>query len=117
MVTVSGNTLTHSNESDTITAIGATATSSSAGTEQFGINLKDNSAPNVGANPSSGSGAAYGEYATVDDFAFNSGDTIASSSGTSDTTTFTISYIGNITDTTEPGDYSTTLTLIATGTY
>ena len=116
-VTIAGNTLTHSNTSDTIDAIGATAASSSIGTEQFGINLRNNSTPNVGAEPVGGSGSAYGQYAIADNFAFNSGDIIASSSSFTYPTTFTISYLGNVGIDTEGGWYTTVLTLIATGRY
>jgi len=114
VVDVSGNTLTSG--SDTIDAM-TSAAASSPGTEQFGINLKDNSAPDVGAEPSGGSGAAASGYDTANNFKFISGNTIASCSGASDTTTFTISYIANISAVTEAGDYTTTLTLIATGKY
>lgn len=113
-VTYSGTTLTHSNASDTITALSSGGTSST-NTEQFGINLKDNSSPDVGAEASGGSGAAASGYATVNNFRFVSGETIASASGPSATTTFTISFLANIGAQTEAGAYSTTLTLIATG--
>lgn len=111
---ISGSTLTNG-DSDTITAIGATKAASSTNTEQFGLNLKDNTTPNIGSEASGGSGAAAGQYATVDQFAFQSGDTIASASVSSTTTTFTISFIANITGATEPGTYTSNLTLIATG--
>lgn len=111
---ISGTTLTNA-ASDTITAIGGTKAASSIGSEQFGLNLKDNATPNVGAEPSGGSGAAAGEYATADSFAFLTGDTIASCAGPSDTTTFTISAIANIDGATESGTYTTTLTLVTTG--
>ena len=115
-VTVAGNTLTHSNASDTISAMG-TAALSSIGTEQFGINLKDNSNPDVGAEAVGGSGQAATGYDTADNFKFVSGDTIASASSFTYPTTFTISYWGNANITTESGWYTTVLTLIATGRY
>jgi len=111
---ISGSTLTNG-DSDTITAIGGSKTTSSTDSEQFGLNLKDNATPDVGSEASGGSGAAAGEYATADSFAFQSGDTIASASGPSNTTTFTASFIANIAGATESGAYATTLTLIATG--
>ena len=118
-VTIAGNTLTHSNASDKINAMGSAALSS-IGTEQFGINLKDNSppdAPDVGAEPSGGSGSAATGYDTANNFKFVSGDTIASASGFTYPTTFTISYLGNVAIDTEGGWYTTVLTLIATGRY
>jgi len=116
IVTISGNTLTYG--SNDIDAIGGTAAFSSLGNEQLGINLVYNSDPEVGANPSGGSGQAYGQYAFQNKFAFQSGDTIADcSTSCSDTTTFNISYLGNISNSTVAGGYSTVLTLIATGTF
>ncbi len=117
VVTIAGDTLTHSNGIETIEAMGATADSSSIGTEQFGINLKDNSNPDVGAEPDGGSGSPYGQYAIKDKFAFHSGDIIASASSFTYPTIFTISYLGNVAIDTEAGWYTTVLTLIATGRY
>jgi hypothetical protein len=116
-VTITGNTLTHANETDDINAIAPSAASYSIGTEQFGINLMDNSSPDVGANASGGSGQASSGYNTENLFKFVSGDTIASSSGFTYTTTFTISCLGSISTETGAGDYSTNLTLIATGSF
>ncbi|HDL74815.1 MAG TPA: hypothetical protein ENH06_00295 [bacterium] len=115
-VTISGSTLTSNSGLADIDAL-ATPTASSAGTEQFGINLVDNASPNIGANSSGGTGQAASGYNTADNFKFVSGDTIANSSSFTDTTTFTISYIGNISTSTVAGDYETTLTLIASGTF
>ncbi|TSC92742.1 MAG: hypothetical protein CEN91_371 [Candidatus Berkelbacteria bacterium Licking1014_85] len=114
---IAGNTLT-SGASDTITAIGGTAATSSIGNEQFGINLKDNATPNVGANPSGGSGAAMTNYDTADNFAYNTaGASIANVAGPSATTTFTVSMIANIAAQTEAGAYSTTVTYNITSNY
>jgi len=115
-VTISGNTLTHSNETDIIDAM-TDPTSSNPGNEQFGINLVDNSDPDVGANPSGGSGQVGPGYNTANNFKFVSGNTIAFASAYSAITTFTISYIANIAPTTDAGTYSTTITLVATGTF
>jgi hypothetical protein len=115
-VTIAGNTLTHSNGSDTINAMGAAA-QSSIGSEQFGINLKDNSNPDVGAEPVGGSGQAASGYDTANNFKFVSGDIIASSSSFTYPTTFTISYLGNVGIDTLGGWYTTVLTLVATGRY
>ncbi len=116
VVTYSGSTLTSSG--NTITAM-STAAASSVGTEQFGINAKDNATPNVGAECSGTSpvAAAATGYSTVDNFKFVSGETIVSSSGSINDTTCTISYIANIAAPTEAGSYTTTLTYIATGTF
>ena len=110
----SAGTLTSSTDAgDTITAIGQTAAASSASNEQFGINLKDNATPNVGAEASGGSGAAASNYATADSFAWDgtTGRTVASVAGPSATTTFTVSAMANIASTTEAGAYSLSLKL------
>jgi hypothetical protein len=50
----------------------STAVTPSAGTEQFGINLRGNTVPGVvGADAVGGSGAAYGQYAVINKFAWN----------------------------------------------
>lgn len=94
------------------------ATTSSQGTEQFGLNLKDNATPNVGAEASGGIGAAFAPYATADNFSFTTaGAEVASSTGSSALTTFTVSYIANITATTQAGLYTKTQTYNITATY
>lgn len=115
-VTYSGATLTSG--ANTITAM-STAAASSVGTEQFGINAKDNVTPNVGLECSGTTpiAAAATGYATVDSFKFVSGQTVVSSAGSINDTTCTISYIANISGITEAGSYSATLTYIATATF
>ena len=115
-VTYSGATLTSGG--NTITAM-STAAASSVGTEQFGINAKDNVTPNVGLECSGTPtiAAAATGYATVDNFKFVSGETVVSSAGSINDTTCTISYIANITAATEAGSYTTILTYIATGNF
>jgi len=105
IVYVLGATLTSGG--DTIDAIGGSATASSPGTEQFGIKV----------SASGGSGAAVAPYASAD-YAYNATSTqddIATSSVPSLTTTYSITYIANISAITQPGNYSTTLTYTATG--
>jgi len=116
VVTYSGTTLTSG--ANTITAM-STATASSVGTEQFGINAVANTTPAVGAACSGTptiATAATG-YAVADNFKFVSGETIVSSAGTINSTTCTISYITNITAPTAAGSYTTTLTYVATATF
>ncbi len=116
VLTYSGTTLTSG--SNTITAM-STAAASSVGTEQFGINAKDNVTPNVGAECSGTSpiAAAATGYSTIDSFKFVTGETIISSSAGINSTTCTISYIANIAGSTEAGSYTTTLTYTATATF
>lgn len=119
----SGYTLTYNGATlasgaNTIDAM-ATKAASSTGTEQFGINLKDNATPNTGAEPSGGSGTPASDYNTADQFRYiaNATTTLASASGATTTTTYTASYIVNVGQTTESGAYSTTITYIATGNF
>jgi len=115
VITVNGSTLTSG--ANTITALNS-QTASSQGTEQFGINLRDNATPNVGADVSgSGSGAVAGNYNTADQYRFVSGDTVASAAAATNSNTYTVSYIANIGSTTEPGSYATTLTYIMSATF
>lgn len=112
-ITVAGTTLTGPT---TLTAL-ATQTASSTGASQFGLNLKANTTPSVGSNPSGGSGAASANYGTADQYRFVTGDTVASAAGASAATTFTVSYIANATATTPAGQYQTVLTYICTPTF
>jgi hypothetical protein len=96
---------------------------SQAGQEQFGINLKNNSSPDIGAEAqqvpdgSFSSGAAATGYNTVDNFKYVSGNTIAQANENSGRTDYTISYIANISINTPGGSYSGNQTLVVTGTY
>ncbi|MDP3769982.1 MAG: hypothetical protein Q8R40_03550 [bacterium] len=120
VTTVAGATLTSG--SNTITACTTNCTNTGGagqGTEQFGINLKDNATPNVGLEVSGTSpiAAAAANYNTADSFRFVSGDTIASSASGINSSVFTVSYITNIAGATEAGSYTATLTYTATATF
>jgi len=87
------------------------------GTAGFGINLVDNAAPNVGTNPTGGSGTAQGTYANADLFTFVGSNTptlVAQSSVPTNSTAYTVSYVANIAALTAPGAYTTTFTYVAT---
>lgn len=94
-----------------INAIGGTATTSSLGSEQFGINL----------SASGGSGSVNSPYGTASNYAYNATSTtqddIASSIGPSATTTYSVTYLANIAAETPAGSYSTTLTYTTTGSF
>lgn len=105
-----------------------TQTASSAGTEQFGINLVANTtgcgAPaNYGAalvqQPDStfGFGQIASGYNTCGLYQYNNGDTIAYSNSSSGETDYTISYIFNISSVTPAGEYIFHHNLVATSTY
>ncbi len=93
------------------------------GTEQFGVNLRQNTSPMVGGeithspNSTFGFGAAATGYDTANNFRFNSGEVIAGSPKRSGTTNYTLSTIANITTTSKSGLYGGRLTLIVVPTF
>lgn len=89
------------------------AAAPSTGTEQFGMNLVDNSSPNIGSDPvrqpdnTFANGEAAPGYNSPNNFKYVVGDIIARS-GTGRAwgqTNFTISYIANISNITQAGVY------------
>ncbi len=114
-ITVAGTTLTSGgNDIDAL----ATQTGSSQGSEQFGLNLKDNATPNIGTEVSgAGTATATANYATVDQFRFVTGDIVASKNASDAHRLFTVSYIANVAGNTPAGSYTTNLTFVATATF
>lgn len=97
-----------------------TAALSQVGTEQFGINMVANTSPVVGANPDNGQfgfGTAATNYNTANKFRFVSGETVASAPKSSGATTYTISYLVNVSSLTPGGQYTSNQTVVVTGTY
>ncbi|MBI2285583.1 hypothetical protein HYU82_02060, partial [Candidatus Saccharibacteria bacterium] len=110
-----GTTMTSGN--NTIAAL-SSPTPSFPGNNQFGVNLRDNSIPNVGSDPfGSGSGTPTAGYNTVNQFKYVSGDAIAQSTLPSDYNRMTVSYIVNISSSQPPGVYASTFTYLATATF
>lgn len=112
-VTVQGATLTsQQNPANTITAIGASPAASATGTEQFGIYATKSGGVN---------GVIATPYATASSFGYNGTSAIAATfaSGTSatNTETYSLRYLANISPTTEAGTYSTNLTYVATANF
>ena len=111
-----------SNGSHTLNSLASNA-ASTPGTEQFGINLVDNTSPNIGSdpqqvpNPTFSYGEAGANYDTADSFRYVQGETIALAPKTSGQTDYTISYITNISNTTPGGSYTGSQVLVCTGTY
>lgn len=87
------------------------------GTNQFGLNVVENTAPAVGADPLGewANAVAAPDYSIPDHYKFVSGDTIAHSPNVSLMKVFTVSYIINADESLRPGVYSTTVTFIASG--
>ncbi len=85
-----------------------------AGTSQFGINLRANSSPSVGQDPSgTGSGTPTANYNIPNSYMFSDGDNIATSALPSDFNRMTVAYLVNVSGGQSPGIYSTTLTYMA----
>lgn len=145
VIRLKGDTLTSG--SDTITEIGATpATANTGGTEQFGLCSYRDTGTTAGltvdevyngataseaecatTTQTAGTGATGGTGTpTQAEFAFDNnatdgttslyGDTLATKTA-GDYSTGIIAFVGNISNTTEAGIYTTVLTFIATGTY
>lgn len=88
------------------------------GVGQFGINLTANQDPAIGENQQgNGSGTVTANYAQPNSFRFDPDDVIASSTGTSDYTLYTVSYIANVPADQAAGVYVSTLTYVATANF
>jgi hypothetical protein len=102
----------------------STPTPSNLGTEPFGINLRANTSPShFGADPvyvpdaTFSFGQVAANYNTPNVFMYANGDEIAYSNASTSATTFTISYIFNISNVTPGGTYTMDHVLVATATY
>jgi hypothetical protein len=113
-----------SGNSHTLAAM-TSAGSATAGTEQFGMNLRANTSPvNFGDDPSPqpdssfANGQAATGYDTPNQFKYNVGDIVAQSQTSGwGLTNYTISYIANIAPLTPAGNYSMIEDLVAVTTY
>jgi hypothetical protein len=109
-MTASGTTLTNaSNPTATITAIGAANTLVATGTEQFGIRI----------TASGGTGSVAAPYA-AGGFAFDTAafpDQIASATGATANTTYSLRYLGSIAANTDAGTYNAAITYVATANF
>ena len=100
---------------------------SSAGTEEFGINLKANTSPaTFGSDPSPqpdgtfATGIAAPGYDTANQYKYNTGDIIARTPAASSgwgLTNYTISYIANISVLTPAGSYTMVHDLVVVATF
>ncbi len=107
-----GNTMTSGNN---IIPSLATPLPSVIGSSQFGLNLRSNTAPAVGQEPFGvGTGLPILNYNFPNFYTYNDGDSIASSTLSSDYTRMTVSYLINAAGPQPAGIYSTTLTYLAT---
>jgi hypothetical protein len=112
-VTLQGDTLRNQNATTTFIApIGATASSSISGTNQFGINV-------VAAG---GTGAVVsGSYGVTNKFAYNASSTVADTLAfgpvPTTTTTLSLAYLANISAVQAAGLYSTSITYVGTANF
>ena len=114
-VSVLGTTLTSGN--NTIARL-ASQDQSRSGTAQFGINLRNNSSPNVGHNrEGSGTLTATSPYNSPNMFKFDPGEVISASATATEFNRMTVSYIINIKSGQALGVYSTTLTYLAVASF
>lgn len=102
----------------------AIPTASTSGTEQFGMNLVANTSPvTFGAGPSQspdntfGFGIVAANYNTPNLYAYTKGDTVAYSTSSTSSTSYTASYIFNVSNVTPGGIYELRHVLVATATY
>ncbi|HET7673575.1 MAG TPA: hypothetical protein VFK11_03635 [Candidatus Saccharimonadales bacterium] len=114
-VSVLGTTMTSGN--DEISRL-KTKTASRAGVQQFGINLRNNSNPDIGHNrEGSGTLTPTSAYNSPNLFRYNPGDVISTSSSATEFNRMTVSYIVNIAPDQPSGVYSTTLTYVAVASF
>jgi hypothetical protein len=114
-LSVLGTTMTSGNNA--IKAL-SSPTISIPGNSQFGINLRNNSSPNVGKNKSgAGTASATSGYSQVNRFKFQNGGVIAKATTSTNYNRFTVSYLANVPDGQAAGFYSTTLTYLAFATF
>lgn len=84
------------------------------GTGQFGLNLRANLSPAVGADPIGlGVATPTANYNTPNRFMFSNGDMLAQSTSPSDYNRMTVSYLVNVPGSQPSGVYSTTITFQA----
>jgi hypothetical protein len=110
-VTVQGQTLTSAqNSTYTVTALGGTNTTPSTNTEQFGLRMGVTSGTGSVSAPYSAAGFAYAATATTS-------SQVATGSGDSVTTVFSVRYVADIAGVTESGSYSSNLVYVATANF
>lgn len=112
IVQVTGTTLTAGN--NIIKAL-SNSDVSRPGTAQFGINLRSNTTPAVGSDPTGlGTGLPAAPYGSPDQYRFQSDDPIVQTPHSDDYREYTVSYIINIPINQPAGVYASTLTYICT---
>jgi hypothetical protein len=112
-IQVNGGTLTSGNNALPSLDL---PTASAPGVNQFGINLRANTDPVSGSDPTGpGSGTATSDYGQQNRFKYVNNDIIADSSTSGDYRKFQVTYLVNINQQQPPGIYSSTFTYVAAG--
>ncbi len=115
IVTTNGNTMTSGIK--TIPALNA-QDFNMPGTGQFGINLRANTDPAVGADVAGeGWGIVDGDYDDPDQFQFINGDIVATALTGTLFNTYTVTYVVNVPPDQPAGVYSTTIAYICTAAF
>jgi hypothetical protein len=109
-ISVLGPTMTSGNNEIPVITPGGMSV---AGISQFGINLRANTNPSTGQNPTGpGSGVPTVDYNQPNHYRYVSGDTIASSANADDYRRYTVSYVINVGANQPPGVYASTFTYV-----
>jgi hypothetical protein len=112
-LTVRGQTLTsQQNSANTISAIGGTAASSTPGTEQFGIRATESGGVGTAVSSQFGYSTSYAYDATA-----TTSSVLATGSGSTPTSIYSLRYVTNIAAITEAGTYAAGLTYVATANF
>jgi hypothetical protein len=110
---VTANGVTMTSGTDQITPV-SPPSFSLAGFNQFGLNLRANLSPPVGADMVGGSGSVTPNYGIPNQFHYLDGDIVAGAAGPTELALFTVSYIVNVNTAQPPGVYNTTITYVCT---
>ena len=112
-LSIKGQTLTsQQNASNTISAIGASAASSTLGTEQFGIRATSTGGTGVTIDPTYAFTTSYGYDATATTSA-----SFAIGTNATNPVTFGLRYLANIAGLTEAGTYVASIVYVATANF
>jgi hypothetical protein len=112
-ISVQGQTLTsQQNPSNTITQIGSTAASSTPGNEQFGIRATESGGVGTSVSPPFSFSTSYGYGATA-----TTSEILATGTGSTLTSTYSLYYVANIAAVTEAGTYAANLVYVATANF
>jgi hypothetical protein len=112
-LSVRGQTLTsQQNSNNTISAIGSSAASSTAGTEQFGLRATESGGVGTAVAAPYSFPTSYGYGATA-----TTSSTLATGSGSTPTSTYSLRYVANVGAITEAGIYAANLLYVATANF